>query len=123
TPSEPELVRPALDQRAFRTGIGLPDAVAEAVEPRVTRLGERGRQRHVLVDARLDVVEDRASEVEGAGAELRCVRRDDPGTECRLRDDRLERRAGWVAAGERAVEGGSVPVVKQVLEVAGVLGS
>ena len=80
------------------------ELVAEPVEPRVARLRERGRQRHVLEDARLDVVEREAADRERAAAELRRRRRDDALGERRLGDDRLERRAGRIDALRRLVQ-------------------
>ena len=102
--SQPEPVRPLLHrERAGRLLVKV-EAVAEAVEPRVARLRERRVQRHVCERTGLDVVEREVADREGAAAEERRVRRDQPRAQRRLGDDRLEGRAGRIEALRSAIE-------------------
>src|SRR5207248_3988519 len=104
---EPEGARPAL-LRLAAVAREVEERVADAVEVRVARLGERRREIHALVYVRVPVVPDAMGEVlrcdVRAGARSVGLRLDQVFLERRDCGERLERRARRIQPVERPVE-------------------
>ena len=104
--AEAELARPLL-QRLAALRRQLVEAVADLVEVRVARGRERRRERHRLVHVGVPVLEDLlvAAVRPRRRALDRLVGREQALLDRRERGDGLERRAGRIAARDRAVQG------------------
>ena len=90
---------------------------AELVEEDVRRHGERARQLQRPVGRVARVVQDAVAEVELAVVDDRARRRDHALLERRHCGDRLERRAGRIGGGDRAVEQRCAALLRRELPV------
>ena len=94
-----EPVRPLLQHRALAV-----ERLAELVEEHVRGHGQRARELQRPVRGALGVLADLVAELELAGVDQRAAGRDHALLQRRHRGDRLERRAGRIGRGDRAVE-------------------
>src|SRR5262249_47217618 len=119
--AEAELLRPGLKVEAAVSALSCVEGLPQPIEPGVARLGQRLRQGKRSAYSSIEVAEDHAADAQGGGARRRRLLIYQAGCQRRLRNHRLEGRAGRIGALGGAVEQPPLSVAgKQAGEVAAV---